>query len=728
MANSNRHLWPAGLLAACSSAILALSVSHTFAASLSDLAATVSADRSLQYGLIAAGALTAASDPRNAMRDDPANPTPLGSVKREQIARSIEDFIKIYGVKDIASDAGAAATLESIRSFDQGLRSALKLETAIPIEGQPVLVPRQIVSEKADTEPLEKMFENDASTVVISTFKWPLRGNPPLEFLRTTLSKTANAKIRAIRHSNHGFNISYSDRILKSGATRHHHRLAFASGGLVRGLFIRYPDLPVKEFSAPEMLGPLRAYWTPPAEVFAGADAQTRIAALEVWLKDRGLAEEQRDQFKALVTDDVTARDPAALHALLDGMIWRHTMRAMAWIVHDEFERENRWRYADIGDCYVAPDGGPPGTQTVRIVYATNRAGLEGAGKLSIAPSNWYDASADNENALNVGCASISVPTNLGEDIPLTISRLTDVEQPAKAGGANSFTLLKASNPVRVPAQKSDYELQLLDREIGSYAREDLALVLVHGYHTSFEEALLRAARIAAATNYKGRMFLFSWPSASSAVKYMIDMDGAERSELHMTGFLRAILRNPEVKRIDVVAHSMGSQLLLRSLGDLRDVFYERDDVRLGQVIFAAPDLSADVFDEKIRETIALADAVTIYAADSDKPLQLSTYLRGGIERLGLISAKGTHRTPGANVVDASTRSNICNGWNLTKLEHSYFVDNPVTLRHIAAVLTRTGRNPRPGENPFDEKWVTKLSEGRYRLKQDEDTCWWKLQ
>jgi esterase/lipase superfamily enzyme len=708
-------------------ALLALASPGPAVAEPVDLADLVSANRALQYGLIAAGALNAPADPGNALRDDPANPTPLGAVKKEQIKKAIGLFASVYGARDVSTPEGLQAAMENIRGFDEKLRTALEIQAVTPIEGQQILVPRLLVAEKVDTEPLEKMFESPTSSIMIYTFKWPLRGNPPLEFLRTSLSKVANARIRSIRHSNHDFNVTISDRILKSGATRHHQRMAFAADGTIRGLYVRYPDSPTKEFVQPELLAPLRAYWTPPEQVLAGTDKAARLAALEKWLEGREIGEEQRDQLKDLVKDDEDVRDPKALQTFLDRWIWRHTMRAVSWIIHDEFEAASRWRYADVGDCFVEPGGGPPGTESVRIVYATNRSALDAAGKPDAAPGGWYGVSAETENALNIGCASIAVPKDLGAGMPLTI----EPRRAAAPGGAVTlapgFALLKSSNPVRVPAQRSDNELQLADRESWRYKREDLALVLVHGYHTSFEEALLRAARIAAATKYKGRVFLFSWPSASSVVKYMIDMDGAERSELHLTGFLRAILRNPEVKRVDVVAHSMGSQLLLRSLGDLRDVFYVRDDVRLGQVIFAAPDVSKDVFDEKIRETAALADAITIYAADNDKPLKLSSYLRGGNERLGLIGDLGSHRTPHTNVVDASTRPNICNGWNLTHLEHSYFVDNPVTLRHIATVLSRTGRGVRPGEkNPFDDTWVTRLSEGRYQLKQDVADCWWK--
>ncbi len=42
------------------------------------------------------------------------------------------------------------------------------------------------------------------------------------------------------------------------------------------------------------------------------------------------------------------------------------------------------------------------------------------------------------------------------------------------------------------------------------------ALVFIHGYNTSFKEALFTVAQIAAATDYPGRVYMYSWPSAAS--------------------------------------------------------------------------------------------------------------------------------------------------------------------------------------------------------------------
>ena len=73
--------------------------------------------------------------------------------------------------------------------------------------------------------------------------------------------------------------------------------------------------------------------------------------------------------------------------------------------------------------------------------------------------------------------------------------------------------------------------VRLVDRERWLTKREDTALLYVHGYNTAFHESLLRIAQIAAASQYPGRIYLFSWPSARAVTSYVADMDASEKSD-----------------------------------------------------------------------------------------------------------------------------------------------------------------------------------------------------
>ena len=157
------------------------------------------------------------------------------------------------------------------------------------------------------------------------------------------------------------------------------------------------------------------------------------------------------------------------------------------------------------------------------------------------------------------------------------------------------------------------------------------ALVFIHGYNVSFKDALFTVAQIKSATNYRGRIYMYSWPSAASTFRYIADMDNAEEAEPFLQSFLKLLMRDADIDDIDILVHSMGSQSALRALSSLRSVFEtERQGaarptkIRIGQIMFAAPDVARPVFDQKIRRIAPYADRVTVYASMTDAALLAS--------------------------------------------------------------------------------------------------------
>ena len=60
--------------------------------------------------------------------------------------------------------------------------------------------------------------------------------------------------------------------------------------------------------------------------------------------------------------------------------------------------------------------------------------------------------------------------------------------------------------------------------------------------------------------------------------------------------------------------------------------------IRIGQIMFAAPDVAMPVFDQKIRRIAPYADRVTVYASMTDAALLASKVLRSGAGRMGQLS------------------------------------------------------------------------------------------
>ena len=161
--------------------------------------------------------------------------------------------------------------------------------------------------------------------------------------------------------------------------------------------------------------------------------------------------------------------------------------------------------------------------------------------------------------------------------------------------------------------------------------RDDLArtrsrdiLVFVHGYNSSFEDAAVRVAQIAADMGFDGTAILFAWPSQGALSGYIRDQQTARNAGWHLLRLLRDQLPRANPDRSEVLSKAM-------SLIDPRDSL-----PRLGQVVFAAPDVDARIFSREILPILrARAQGVTLYASSEDEALRASRVLNG-VLRLGL--------------------------------------------------------------------------------------------
>jgi Alpha/beta hydrolase of unknown function (DUF900) len=86
------------------------------------------------------------------------------------------------------------------------------------------------------------------------------------------------------------------------------------------------------------------------------------------------------------------------------------------------------------------------------------------------------------------------------------------------------------------------------------------ALVFIHGYRVSFEDAARRAAQLAYDLQFTGVPMLYSWPSEARARRYAVDEDNARWSLPHFREFLR-VLREEVGCPVHVIAHSMGNRV-----------------------------------------------------------------------------------------------------------------------------------------------------------------------
>ncbi len=146
-----------------------------------------------------------------------------------------------------------------------------------------------------------------------------------------------------------------------------------------------------------------------------------------------------------------------------------------------------------------------------------------------------------------------------------------------------------------------DQMLALVKEQLArSSTFKDHAFVFVHGFNTSFDNALYRTAQIAYDLGFDGVPFLYSWPSGGKVASYTYDRGSVEQAEPMLADFLTMVIQKSGAKSISLIAHSMGNELLLRVLERLKPKIPK--GVVISQVIFAAPDVDRDKFNIIARE------------------------------------------------------------------------------------------------------------------------------
>jgi esterase/lipase superfamily enzyme len=224
--------------------------------------------------------------------------------------------------------------------------------------------------------------------------------------------------------------------------------------------------------------------------------------------------------------------------------------------------------------------------------------------------------------------------------------------------------------------------------QLGLEGKTEDALVFIHGYSNSFEYAARRLGALKHDLRFLGPTILYSWASRNSLSSYSDDEATTEWSSPHFQRFLQDLF-HAGVRRVHFVAHSMGNRILLRGLEGC-------NEQRVGQVVFAAPDVDAETFREALTAIGKLADRITEYANDKDRALWLSSH-KHGLPRAGQLRA-AIHNS-GEDVVDANRVD--------TSLDHhSYFANSPQVVSDIALVIT--GKiPPRPRLHQIREGQIT---------------------
>lgn len=208
---------------------------------------------------------------------------------------------------------------------------------------------------------------------------------------------------------------------------------------------------------------------------------------------------------------------------------------------------------------------------------------------------------------------------------------------------------------------------------------EGEAVIFVHGFNTTFAEGVYRIAQLSHDLELPGVVVHYSWPSAAQPLGYVYDRDSALFARDGLEGLI-AEIESAGARRVVLVAHSMGSALLMETLRQVAIRAESRILDRIGGVVLISPDIDVDVFRAQAEAIPQLPQPFVIFSSERDRILQLSARLTGQSDRLGTLRDLSRVEDLPITFLDTAAYSSGTGHFNLG--------NSPSLLRLLDGILT----------------------------------------
>jgi esterase/lipase superfamily enzyme len=306
-----------------------------------------------------------------------------------------------------------------------------------------------------------------------------------------------------------------------------------------------------------------------------------------------------------------------------------------------------------------------PGTSQVEMLVATTRK--------RNGPDEMFSGQRGSPR-LDFADIVVSIP-------PDSVRQIGEVQLPREVPGnpATDFVTLKAGYETREQALVNF-------RRLLQQTPSKHVLVFVHGFNNRFEDAVFRYAQIVHDSGAAAVPVLFTWPSRGSVLAYGYDRESASFSRDALEDGLRFLAKDPQVKEITVLAHSMGNFAALEALRQMaiRD---GRVAQKIRSVILAAPDVDVDAAREYVTEMGEQRPRIILFVAQDDKALAISRKVWGG-QRLGAIDPE---QEPYKSALERENIQvvNLTGVTSPDQLRHGTFAQNPQIVELLGRAVAR---------------------------------------
>ncbi len=264
-------------------------------------------------------------------------------------------------------------------------------------------------------------------------------------------------------------------------------------------------------------------------------------------------------------------------------------------------------------DIFYATDRQPSDTHFLYPVFYGNERNM--GLSLGVARVRFGDDKmtwADVERA--------SLMKERSRDVPLQIEHIREL---STLGAAEE--LLEDS--MRAMDANTDEFVGAVQDRLSQSTLKDINL-FVPGFKVDFTYPVLVAAELWHYLGYSGAFIAYSWPSRQRLREYLMDVETTAFTAQHFRMLLIHLAMNTDARRIHILCFSAGARIVSQALHELRLMGYGvsvdqlKKKLKIGQVIYTAPDIDLMLFAARYRDRFGdIADRITIYTNANDTAL-----------------------------------------------------------------------------------------------------------
>jgi esterase/lipase superfamily enzyme len=247
-------------------------------------------------------------------------------------------------------------------------------------------------------------------------------------------------------------------------------------------------------------------------------------------------------------------------------------------------------------------------------------------------------------------------------------------------------------------------------------------MLYVHGFNETFATAAFTAAELCHFLGREPVCAFFTWPASSTGnflTSYTSTTESAQYAEHHLRKMIRLLATTPGVERVQLLAHSRGTAVLMNTMRALLNEAIAAgkeptEALHIDNLVLFSPDIDVDLAFQDVTAAISdpsmfsvwpserlpsgLRGRLTIYSSPEDRALLVSRILFRSRHRVGNVRAEEVPEGLQRYLAPFDKLDIIVYEGERTDIfGHSYFTTNPRVSSDVIQLLRYSRKPGEPG-------------------------------